>query len=94
MSLALTCGGLAVVLDHLGLPDVAATVYGAVSRAHHDPSVPKLAETIEHLCRVLGPAAFDRRVATGAAMETDDAVAYARQQLRLARQTVVAARDA
>jgi hypothetical protein len=82
MSLALTYEGLIVVLDHLGRPDAAATIYGAAgSRAH----VPKLTEAVQHLRMVLGPAAFDQCVAAGAAMESGDAVAYARQQIRHAR---------
>jgi hypothetical protein len=44
MSLSLMVAGLAVVLDHLGHPDAAATVYGAGSGAHQSPSFPKLTE--------------------------------------------------
>jgi predicted ATPase len=79
MSLGLTYGSLTVVLDHLGEPEAAATIYGAAgSRAH----VPKLTQAVQHLRTVLGPAAFDRCVVAGAAMESSDAVAYARQRIR------------
>jgi hypothetical protein len=44
-----------------------------------------LPELIEHLREGLGEAAFDECVATGAAMETADAVGYARQQIQRAR---------
>jgi hypothetical protein len=85
MSLALTFGGLAVVLDQLGQPGVAATIYGSGSRAQRSLSVPNLAEAIQHLREVLGPTTFDRSVATGATMEAGDAVTYARQHIRQSR---------
>jgi hypothetical protein len=36
---------------------------------------------------LLGDAEFDSRVRTGATMDIGDAVTYAREQIRLARQT-------
>jgi predicted ATPase/class 3 adenylate cyclase len=85
LSLALTFGGLAVVFDRLSQPEAAATIYGAGTRALVSLSMPNLAETLEHLGIVLNQAVFDRCVATGRAMETAEAVAYARQQVGLAR---------
>ncbi len=86
---------LAVYLDRVEQPDVAARIYGASTHNTHVAAVPGLRETVQHLRTLLGDPVFDRHVAAGAAMETGDAVAYARQQIRLARSiidTVVAPR--
>jgi len=49
-------------------------------------AVPGLPAVVEHLRVVLGAAVFADRVARGAALEVGDAVAYARHEIRLARQ--------
>jgi hypothetical protein len=48
--------------------------------------VRRLPDTVEHLRSALGPTVFDNLAAEGAGMEVGDAVAYARHQIRLARQ--------
>jgi hypothetical protein len=48
-------------------------------------TVAGLLQAVEDLRANLGATGFDQHVATGAAMETGDAVSYARQQIRLAR---------
>jgi hypothetical protein len=78
---------LGVFFDRIDYPDVAATLYGAATRSKAIAAVPGLPAAIEHLQATLGAAAFDRHVASGAAMDIGDAVAYARRQIRLAQQT-------
>ena len=51
------------------------------------PPVAGLPHTVQQLRGSLGATMFDRRVATGTAMETGDAVAYARQQIHLVRES-------
>ena len=77
-------GSLAVHFDRVEQPDLAARIYGASTHSAHIAAVPGLQEMVQHLRTVLGDPAFDQHVADGAAMETGDAVAYARQQIRLA----------
>jgi predicted ATPase len=93
LSLALTFGALAVVFDRFSQPEVAATIYGAGTRALANLSMPNLAQTIENLGVVLNSSVFDRCVATGRAMEAADAAAYARQEIRLARDPLRGGRD-
>ena len=47
--------------------------------------IANLPEMVEHLRSMLGADAFDRRVATGAAMEFDGAMEYVRSEIALAR---------
>jgi len=86
-NLVLELGSLAVHFDRVEQPDIAATLYGASTRARSLRVLLDLPDTVEHLRAVLDPAVFDERVATGAAMDLGDAVVYARQQIRLARQS-------
>ena len=80
---------LAPVGDPAALPDVVAAALGVTPQAGLTVTgiVPSLARAVEQLQIALGRVAFDQRAATGAAMEPGDAVAYARQQIRLASQT-------
>jgi predicted ATPase len=88
-SLAVLFATLAVCLDRIDRPAVAATLYGASTR------FPGLAEdsltafaglpaTVDHLRAVLGDADFDQFAATGANMDLADAVGYARHHIELA----------
>ena len=83
--LATSLAGLAVYFDRAGQPATAATLYGSASGYPVTARVLNVAATVEHLRTLLGPVAFDEHVAAGAAMEVGAAVAYARQQIRLAR---------
>jgi len=83
---------LAVVFDRLdrtdcAAPDVAATLCGASTNRNRSSIslVVNLPGAVEHLCTMVGDVPFDASVATGAAMDTSDAVAYARRQIHLAR---------
>jgi hypothetical protein len=62
-------------------------VYGASTRLAAVLPVAGLRESCEKLRTTLGAADFDQHVATGAAMEPGEAVAYAREQSRLAGQS-------
>jgi hypothetical protein len=77
---------LAFVFRDVGRAQIAATIYGSSTRYGSIANAPSLPELIEHLRDRLGEATFDDCVATGAAMETADAVRYARQQIRSARE--------
>ena len=72
---------LAGFFDRFGAPEVAATVYGASTHGRFN-SAPSVATRLRS---ALGDAAFDQAVAAGAAMDTGEAVRYARQQIRHAR---------
>jgi predicted ATPase/class 3 adenylate cyclase len=85
---------LAMCFAQLGEHEVAAVIYGGSTRFLSAVPVAGLIQVVEQLQTNLGTAVFDRCVATGAAMETGDAVAYARQQIQLARRSAVAAREA
>ncbi len=84
-NLGLALGSLAVHFDRVEQPEPAARIYGAGTHSLNITVVPGLQEAVQHLRKVLGGPVFDRYVAAGAAMETGDAVAYAREQIRLAR---------
>ncbi len=73
-------------MDRLDRTEVAATIYGTTTNSGLDASVSvNFADAVDHLRTVLGQATFDRSVATGAALNLGDAVAFAREQIRLAR---------
>jgi hypothetical protein len=94
VNLARTLASLGVFFDRINYPNVAATLYGGASRSTAVAAVPGLATAVEHLQAILGVAAFDRQVAAGEAMDAGDAVAYAREQIRLAQQSAIAGREA
>ena len=80
-----TLANLVTCLDRLDRPEIAATIYGTTTNSGPDASVSvNFAGAVDHLRTVLGQATFDRSVATGAAMNLADAVAFAREQIRLA----------
>jgi hypothetical protein len=85
-SLAITLANLAVFFDRIDHPDVAARIYGSSTRYESVVAVPGLDGVVERLRVLLGPSAFDRAVAAGAALEFSSAASYARHQIRLARQ--------
>jgi hypothetical protein len=72
-----TLSYLAVCLDRLDQPDVAATLYGASTNQAVSMYTVDLPATVDHLRATLGDAAFDHCAATGANMDQADAVAYA-----------------
>jgi hypothetical protein len=84
-SLAMTLGGLAMVFDRIEQPEIAARIYGAATRSRSIEAVPGLPAVVEHLRAVLGAAVFADQVAAGVALEVGDAVAFARDQIRLVR---------
>jgi hypothetical protein len=93
-NLAQALASLAICLERFERAEAAAAVYGSSTRMVAVPPVAGLLEACERLRATLGSAVFDQQVATGAAMETGDAVAYARQHIQLARQAALAGRDA
>jgi hypothetical protein len=91
---AVALAHLAVLFTGINQQEVAATLYGASTHMPSIGIVRHLPQALDELRVRLGQTTFDHWVATGAAMETSDAVACARQQIRLARQMVVAAGEA
>ena len=83
--LVITLASVPAALERLGAPVAAATLHAAAlqqpASIHH---VPELAELGERLAAQLGDGMAEPGAA-GAAMDLDDAVAYARAQLDLAR---------
>jgi predicted ATPase len=93
INLPANLASLAMCLARLGEHEIAAVIYGGITRFPITRfPIAGLDQAVEQLRMNLGAAVFDRCVATGAAMETGDAVAYARQQIRLVRQSAVAGR--
>jgi predicted ATPase len=84
-NLARGLAGLAMCFARIHEQEPAAVIYGASTRLLGAAPVAGLAQTVEQLRANLGATLFDRFVATATAMETGDAVAYARQQIRLVR---------
>jgi predicted ATPase/class 3 adenylate cyclase len=85
--LVMTLAELAVFFDRIQQAQVAATLFGAISRSTFIAMAPAVPD-VEHLRSVLGETLFDECAAAGAAMEAGDDVRYARSQIRLAqRQT-------
>lgn len=83
-NVAATLACVAVCMDRLDRHEVAATIYGA-TYSSYVASVVNLQGAVDHLRAELGDTAFDRCVATGAAVDLTHAAAYVRAQLRLAR---------
>ena len=72
--------------DRAAQPEVAAGLYGATT--HHPAAhaiVGDLPVVVAHLRAVLGDGVLSQYAASGAAMETGEIVAYARQNIRTAR---------
>jgi predicted ATPase len=81
----LALGHLACVFRDLGRGEIAATIYGSSTPYPSIWAVPSLPEVVNQLRVELSQATFDHCVAAGAAMDTSDAVRYARQQIEIAR---------
>lgn len=86
-----TLASLAVCFDRIGRLEAAAVLYGATNRVlgttlHARPVTSVRPATVLHLRTVLGDAAFERCVTIGATMEPGEAVQYAREHIRGARQ--------
>ena len=76
---------LAAPLDRLGRHEQAATVCGFAFGALAMTAVPEINDTIAHLRGLLGDAAYESRAQDGAAMTATQVVAYADEQIDLAR---------
>ncbi len=86
VDLAAALAALAVFFDRNDQPDVAATIYGIKTQyAATAVWVVDFTAAIDHIRAALGDAAFQHRVAAGAAMETGAAIRYARDQIQVAR---------
>jgi tetratricopeptide (TPR) repeat protein len=85
VNLAQALGSLADYFERVEQAEPAARIYGASTHSPSIAVVPGLQATVQQLRTVLGDPDLDRYVAAGAAMQTGDAVAYARQQIRRAR---------
>jgi tetratricopeptide (TPR) repeat protein len=84
-NLAVTFASLSVCFDRLERPEIAATLYGITTHiSAREPGIRR--SVLGRMREALGDAAFERCVAAGAAMEPADAVQYAREQIRCARE--------
>ena len=83
-SVATTLAQVAVLFSRIDRPQIAATIYGTSTR-HGISMIANLPEVLEHLETVLGADDFERRVATGAAMEFDEAMEFVRGEIAVAR---------
>ncbi len=79
-SAATALADVAVVLEGIGQAVAAATVYGS-SVPLGTSMVSRLSEVLERLQTALGDQGFERCVATGASMDFDAAIAYARAEI-------------
>ena len=80
-NLATTLADLAIAFARIQRPDIAATLFGTVTRFNAAIS----GFRTEPLRTALGDAVFKQCAAIGAAMEPAEAARYARDQIRLAR---------
>ena len=85
ITLASTFGRLAVFFDRINRPEIAATVHGTITDHPVTNLVSGFVAAIDHVRNSLGTDTFDRCVATGAAMDTAEAVHYARTQIEVVR---------
>ena len=83
---------LAIFFDRIDRPKIAATLCGACADhpSFHSAYIPR---TVDHLRGVLGETAFNQHTTIGAAMESADAVAYARHQIQETRHQPAARRS-
>lgn len=88
--LIITLASVPALFEHVDRPEPAATLLAAMARepssAHH---VPGLADLDKQLTRRLGVKRADEVAGIGAAMDLDDATAYAQQEIELARRSPV-----
>jgi len=87
--LIITLASVPALLERVGRFDAAATLLGALSREsaslHH---VPELVELGDRLTAQLGESRSRELATTGATLDLNDAAAYAREQIELARKTL------
>ncbi len=93
-NMAATLANLALFVDRVGRPDIAATVYGACSNYGIINTVVGLPDLVDRLCAKLADGAFEDCVTAGAAMELSDAVHYARRQIQLTRRQILGSTEA
>jgi tetratricopeptide (TPR) repeat protein len=83
--LASSLARLTILFARIGLPSVAATLHGAMSRVLESRRfLDGLSETIERVRSELGHATFDQASGHGAAMTLEVAIDYAQEQISLA----------
>ncbi len=75
---------LAVFFDRISRPEIAATLYGTTT--HHAAVALGFTVAIDPVRNALGTDTFDRCVATGAAMDTAEAVRYAHHHINNTRE--------
>ncbi len=88
--LAITFARLARFFNRTGRPEIAATLYGAIT---HHPIIHVnivFAVAIDHVRNTLDTITFDHCVATGAAMTTTEAVHYAHSHIEAVRSELAA----
>jgi predicted ATPase/DNA-binding NarL/FixJ family response regulator len=88
--LIITLASVPALFERVGRLDAAATLLAAISREpssfHH---VPELVDLGERLTAQLGAARSTELSSAGAALDLNDAAAYAREQIELARQALI-----
>ena len=88
--LIITLASMPALFEHLDRPEPAATLLAAMSReassAHH---VPGLSDLGKRLTRRLGAKRAQELALAGAALDLNDAAAYAQQQIDLARRSPI-----
>jgi predicted ATPase/class 3 adenylate cyclase len=84
-SVATTLALVAVVFSRLGQPELAATIYG-MSTSHGTSMIPYLPTVLDELRTQLGDEPFNARIASGAAMDFDDAMELVRHEIAIARE--------
>jgi predicted ATPase len=90
----LALASLASLFARADQPEIASTLYGAISGMPSVVATAELPATVEHLRGGMGATRFDECMAAGAALPISEAAAYAREQIRLARQAVMATEEA
>ena len=83
--LAVVLARLAVALDRIERPEIAAIIYGACTSHANIVMVAELPVVVERLHSELSDARFNECAAVGAAMELAEAVHYAHHQIQLVR---------
>ena len=90
-NLAGAFANLAVLFARINRPEIAATLYGTTTYYPEFPAaVLGLAAAIDHVRNTLDTETFNRCAANGAAMETAEAVRYARTQIDAVRTDLAA----
>ena len=84
--LTFTLFALAELYERIDQPEIAATLCGPISNQAVITTIADLADVVERLRNTLGTETFDRCIATGAAMDTAEAVRYAHHHINNTRQ--------